>query len=171
MESQQYWTSMYYTTTRWQPATRWHCQYCDVIQCMKLDRMRVMTMVSRILQTSVAVAEAWISEMENIWHCKYRKHNYYQRRQFIRVVIKVIFFTEVHCYLFYLNYIWAGTKFIHWIVGLYYYGFLVNEGICLILVIQTFDPSILSVLYNKDVYPTSAIVWSTTFPFNIFKSH
>ncbi len=57
------------------------------------------------------------------------------------------------------------------IVGLYYYGFLVNEGIGLILVIQTFDPSTLSVLYNKDVYQTSSIVLSTTFPFNIFKSH
>ncbi len=32
---------------------------------------------------------------------------------------------------------------------LYYYGFLVNEGIGLILVIQTFDPSTLNVLYNK----------------------
>ncbi len=37
-------------------------------------------------------------------------------------------------------------------------GFLVNEVICLILVIQTFSPSALSVLYNKDVYPTSSIV-------------
>ncbi len=34
---------------------------------------------------------------------------------------------------------------LHWIVGLYYCGFLVNEGIGLILVIQTFYPSILSV--------------------------
>ncbi len=51
----------------------------------------------------------------------------------------------------------------HWIVGLYYYGFLANEGIGIILVIQTFNPSILSVLYNKDVYPTSSIVWSPTF--------
>ncbi len=59
----------------------------------------------------------------------------------------------------------------HWIVGLYYYGFLVNEGTGLILVIQTFYPSVLSVLYNKDVYLTSSIVSSTTFPFNIFKSH
>ncbi len=48
---------------------------------------------------------------------------------------------------------------------------LVNEGIGIILVIQTFYPSTLSVLYNKDVYPTSSIVWWTTFPFNIFKSH
>ncbi len=31
-------------------------------------------------------------------------------------------------------------------------------GIGLILVIQTFYPSTLSVLYNKDVYPTSSIV-------------
>ncbi len=60
---------------------------------------------------------------------------------------------------------------LHWIVGLYYYGFLVNEGIGLILVIQTFYPSTLSVLYNKDVYPTSSIVSSTSFPFNIHKSH
>ncbi len=42
---------------------------------------------------------------------------------------------------------------LHWIVG-----FLVNEDIGLILVIQTFYPSTLSVLYNKDVYPTSSIV-------------
>ncbi len=41
---------------------------------------------------------------------------------------------------------------LHWIVGLYYYAFLVNRGIGLILVIQTFYPSTLSVLYNKDVY-------------------
>ncbi len=40
-------------------------------------------------------------------------------------------------------------------MGLYYYGFVVNEGIGLILVIQTFYPSTFSVLYNKDVYPTS----------------
>ncbi len=60
---------------------------------------------------------------------------------------------------------------LHGILGLNYYGFLVNEGIGLILIIETFDPSTLSVLYNKDVYPTSSIVWSTTFPFNIFKSH
>ncbi len=59
---------------------------------------------------------------------------------------------------------------LHWIVGLYYFGFLVNEGIGLILVIQTFYPPALSVLY-KDVYSTSSIVWSTTFPFNIFKWH
>ncbi len=43
------------------------------------------------------------------------------------------------------------------------------EGIGLILVIQAFDPSTLSVLYDKGVYPTSSIVWSTTFPINIFK--
>ncbi len=59
---------------------------------------------------------------------------------------------------------------LHWIVGLYFYGILVNEGIGLILVIQTFYASTLSVLY-KDIYPTSSIVWSTTFPFNIRKSH
>ncbi len=47
---------------------------------------------------------------------------------------------------------------LHWIVGLYYCGFLVIEGICLILVIQIFYPSTLSVLYNKDVYSTSSIV-------------
>ncbi len=41
---------------------------------------------------------------------------------------------------------------LHWIVRLYYYGFLVNEGIGFILVIQTFDPSTLSVLYNNDIY-------------------
>ncbi len=60
---------------------------------------------------------------------------------------------------------------LHWIVGLYNFGFLVNEGIDLVLVIHIFYPSTLSVLYNKDVYPTSSIVLSTTFPFNIFKSH
>ncbi len=35
---------------------------------------------------------------------------------------------------------------------------LINEGIDLILVIQTFYPSARSVLYNKDVFPTSSIV-------------
>ncbi len=59
------------------------------------------------------------------------------------------------------------SNVLHWIVGLYYYVFLVNESIGLILVIQTFDPSTLSVLHNKDLYPNSSIVWSTTFPFNI----
>ncbi len=44
------------------------------------------------------------------------------------------------------------------ILYFYYYGFLLNEGIGLILVIQTLYPSTLSVLYNKDVYPTSSIV-------------
>ncbi len=34
----------------------------------------------------------------------------------------------------------------------------VTEDIDLILLIQTFYPSTLSVLYNKDVYPTSSIV-------------
>ncbi len=33
---------------------------------------------------------------------------------------------------------------LHWIVRLNYYGFLVNEGIVLILVIHTFYPSALS---------------------------
>ncbi len=47
---------------------------------------------------------------------------------------------------------------LHWIVALYYYGLLVNEGIGLILVIQTFDASTLSVLFNKNVYPTYSIV-------------
>ncbi len=60
---------------------------------------------------------------------------------------------------------WCTTLF-SW--NLYYFVyFLVNEGIGLILVIQTFYPSSLSVLYNKDVYPTSSIVWSCTLPFNI----
>ncbi len=47
---------------------------------------------------------------------------------------------------------------LHWIVRLYYYGFLVNEGIGFILVIKTFYASTLSVLYTKDVHPTSSIV-------------
>ncbi len=47
---------------------------------------------------------------------------------------------------------------LHWIVGLYYFGILVNDGIGLILVIPTFYPSTLSVLYNREVYPTSYIV-------------
>ncbi len=50
------------------------------------------------------------------------------------------------------------------IVGLYYYGLLVNEGIGLIIAIQTLYPSALSVLYNTDVYTTSSIVGFTTFP-------
>ncbi len=70
--------------------------------------------------------------------------------------------------------VWARLTYVnvlHWIVGNNYYGFLVNEGICLILVIHTLYPSSLSVLYNKDFYPTSSIVWHTTFSFYIFKSH
>ncbi len=49
--------------------------------------------------------------------------------------------------------------------------FLVNKGIYLILIIQTFYPSTLSVLYSKDVHQTSFIVSSTTFPFIAVKSH
>ncbi len=37
-------------------------------------------------------------------------------------------------------------------------NYIVNEGIGLILVIQTFYQSTLSVLYKKDVFPTSSIV-------------
>ncbi len=60
---------------------------------------------------------------------------------------------------------------LHWIVRLYYIGVLVNESIGLILVIQTFYPSAFSVLHNKDIYPAFSIVWSTTFPFIVLKSH
>ncbi len=52
---------------------------------------------------------------------------------------------------------------LHWIVGLYYYDILVNEGIGGILVIQTFYPSTLSVLYNKEVYPTSLLYYPLLF--------
>ncbi len=71
------------------------------------------------------------------------------------------------------NFVYLDTyiNVLHWIVGLYYYGFLVNVGIGLILVIQTFYPSAISVLYNKDVYPTSSIILSTTFPFIVLKLH
>ncbi len=71
------------------------------------------------------------------------------------------------------NFVYLDTyiNVLHWIVGLYYYGFLVNVGIGLILVIQIFDLFTLSVLYNKDLYSTSSIVLSTTFPFYIFNSH
>ncbi len=55
---------------------------------------------------------------------------------------------------------------LHWIVRIYYYGILVNEGICFILVIQIFYPSSLSVLYSKDVYSTYS-----TCPFIVSKSH
>ncbi len=59
---------------------------------------------------------------------------------------------------------------LHWMVWLYYYGFLVNEGIGLSFVIQTFVPSALSVLYVKiSIQPLS--VWSTIFYLNIFKSY
>ncbi len=54
---------------------------------------------------------------------------------------------------------------LHWVIRLYIYVVLVNKGIGLILVIQIFCPSSLSVLYSKDVYPTSSIVWSTICPF------
>ncbi len=44
---------------------------------------------------------------------------------------------------------------LHYIFGVYYYGFLVNEGIGLFLLIQQFYPSSLSILYkyyiSKDV--------------------
>ncbi len=50
------------------------------------------------------------------------------------------------------------VNLLHWIVGLYYYDLLVNKDIGLILVIETIYTSALSVLYNKDFYPTSSIV-------------
>ncbi len=56
-----------------------------------------------------------------------------------------------------LNYA-QNVNVLHWIVELYYHGILVNDGISFILVIQTFYPSALNVLYNKDVCPTSSIV-------------
>ncbi len=43
------------------------------------------------------------------------------------------------------------------IVRLNFYGFLSKECIYLIVVIQTFYPAALDVLYGKDVYPTSSI--------------
>ncbi len=47
---------------------------------------------------------------------------------------------------------------LYWIVRLYYSGFLVNEGISLRLSNTDFQSIALSVLYSKDVYPTSYIV-------------
>ncbi len=41
----------------------------------------------------------------------------------------------------------------------------------LTLVIQTFYPFATSVLYSRDVDPTSSIVRCTTFPFIVLKSH
>ncbi len=61
------------------------------------------------------------------------------------------------------------VNILHWTIRLYNYGFLVNEGIFLILVIQTVYPTALSVLYSKDVYSTFSILWSTTFPFSVLK--
>ncbi len=54
---------------------------------------------------------------------------------------------------------------LHWVVRLYYYGFLVNEGVGLILLIQTFDPSSLIVIVHKSHYaimaPTVRASWIT----------
>ncbi len=59
---------------------------------------------------------------------------------------------------------------LYWIIRFYYYGFLVNEGICFIC--NTDIQSIFSEYYaSKDVYTTSFIVWFTTFPFIILKAH
>ncbi len=62
------------------------------------------------------------------------------------------------------------VNILHWIVKLYYYGFPVNEGICLIFVIHTFRQSALSVFYSKDVSPTSSIVWYTSLPLIILNA-
>ncbi len=59
-----------------------------------------------------------------------------------------------------------NVNVLQWIVGIYY-GFFANEDIGFILVIQTFYPSALSILYNKDVYPTSSIVSSTVLSYHI----
>ncbi len=40
------------------------------------------------------------------------------------------------------------VSLLYWIVGVYYYEFLVNENLSHILVIPTFCPSILSILYS-----------------------
>ncbi len=60
---------------------------------------------------------------------------------------------------------------LHWIVRLYYYGFLVNEDIGLILVIQTFYPSTLGVLYNnyKDAQPL--LLYDTLFVLLLYLNH
>ncbi len=41
---------------------------------------------------------------------------------------------------------------LHWTVRLYYYGFLVNEDIHLILVIDIFHPFVLSILVDEDPF-------------------
>ncbi len=61
--------------------------------------------------------------------------------------------------LIYVLTLFALLKYVnvlHWIVRLY--GFLLNEGICLMLVIEIFYPPFLIILYSKDVYPTSSII-------------
>ncbi len=58
---------------------------------------------------------------------------------------------------------YVNVLYVHWIVRPYYYGFLVNEGIGLILVIQTFYPSVLSVLYSKDVCAHPLLLYDSLF--------
>ncbi len=52
---------------------------------------------------------------------------------------------------------------VYWMVGLCYYGFLVNEGIGFILVIQTFHPSMkhffISLLHSMLYYFTDIMVY------------
>ncbi len=55
-------------------------------------------------------------------------------------------------YVKFLTWLNSHVNVLHWIVRLYYYGFLVNGGIALILVIQTSYPSSLSVLYSNLFY-------------------
>ncbi len=56
----------------------------------------------------------------------------------LRMIYLFIFLCLTHIYI----------NILHWTVTIYYYGFLVNEGIGLILIIQTFYPSFLSVIYK-----------------------
>ncbi len=59
---------------------------------------------------------------------------------------------------------------IHWIVRLYYYGYLVNEGIGLIFVIQTFYPSAISVLYIR-ISPQLFLLYDPLFFHFMYLNH
>ncbi len=48
--------------------------------------------------------------------------------------------------------VWVWVWVLHWKVGLYCYGFLVNEGIDLILVIHAFYPSTLCALLHPCIH-------------------
>ncbi len=58
---------------------------------------------------------------------------------------------------------------LYWMVGFYYYDFLINERICLILVIHTFNPHVPSVLCSLRCLPNHFYYMVHYFSLSIYR--